>query len=558
MTRHFSMAAIAIIIAVGAVVSYHYLGSPDALNFSWAHAADATPIVANAILAIRAKRDDLKTRAEAKLAELTDDLAEADARRIETEHDEIVRQLDAANAELEAAEAEERAAPTRRTQEPKADAAAVRAAVEADRKRQAAIRKLGAQFKMDPDFIERHAAAETTVDQFRAVVLDKLASADSAGPKGTGSVEVTTDEAEAKRLAMTDAIASRMAISGGHKINVPEHARGYMNMSVVEVAAECVGYRGLLRTGRQVSEVLERAFSNRSFVGMSTSDFPAIFLDAMNKRLLARYQAAAPTYRRFSAPYTAVDFRAMNVIRAGDFPALQPLGEMGEIKSGKFGESKEQFKVAPYAVRLNISRTMIVNDDLGAIDQILGSAGIRVADWENAKAFEKLLLNSSAGPTLLTDAKAVFHVDHGNLAGAGTAITIAAVGSGRAAMMKQTTLDGIKANFTPSTILTGPDKQTEAEQLLTTITPALIANAVPEGLRRLQPVADANVTGNAWYLFADPAVAPTFVYGYLEGFEGPRLSSQEEFGVQGLSAKLEHDFGVEAIDYRGAYRNPGA
>jgi hypothetical protein len=108
------------------------------------------------------------------------------------------------------------------------------------------------------------------------------------------------------------------------------------------------------------------------------------------------------------------------------------------------------------------------------------------------------------------------------------------------------------------TILTGPDKQTQAEQLLTQITPAQSSNVVPESLRRLAPVADANISGNAWYLFADPAIAPCFVYGYLEGFEGPRLTSQEEFGVQGLSTKLEHDFGVSAIDYRGGYRNPGA
>ena len=124
--------------------------------------------------------------------------------------------------------------------------------------------------------------------------------------------------------------------------------------------------------------------------------------------------------------------------------------------------------------------------------------------------------------------------------------------------MKQKTLDGIIANFAPVTLLTGPDKQTEAEQLLTSITPAQASNAVPESLRRLVPVADANIPGNAWFLFADPAVAPTWLYAYLDGYEGPRLASEEQFNVQGLRVKLEHDFGVAAIDYRGAYRNPGA
>lgn len=125
-------------------------------------------------------------------------------------------------------------------------------------------------------------------------------------------------------------------------------------------------------------------------------------------------------------------------------------------------------------------------------------------------------------------------------------------------MMKQTTLDGIVANFQPRIMLMGPDKQTEAEQFWAPISAAVQANAIPASFRSLEPVADANITGNAWYLFADPAVAPNFVYAYLEGFEGPRLSSMETFDVQGLKVKLEHDFGVAGIDFRGGYRNAGA
>lgn len=556
MRSFYNLAAIAVIAAVAFIVADPAFAS-DHAQVALGHATHVTPILATALAAIRAKCDDLKTRAEAKLAELKDDTSDVDAKRIEKEHDELVRQFDATKAELATAEEEAKRVLTPQT--PVDPSEAARSAVAAERKRQADIRQIGVKFRMAPEFIAQAVEADTTVEAFRHAVLAELEKRQS-GP-AIGTVEIVQDEAETKRAAMVDAMACRLAMASkkpGETITVPDHARGYMAMSMVEVAAECVGHRGLLRTGRQVADVLDRAFSKRNFAGLSTSDFPAIFLDAMNKRLLSRYQTAAPTYRLFSAPYTAVDFRSMNVIRAGDFPSLQPVGQNGEIKAGGFGESKEQFKVAPYAVRVNFSRVMIVNDDLNAIDQILGSAGVRVADWENAQAFAKLLSNAGVGPTLLTDSKAVFHADHTNLAASGTAITIPAVGAGRAAMMKQTTLDGIKANFIPQTILTGPDKQTEAEQLLTSITPALIVNAVPEGLRRLKPVADANIAGNGWYLFADPQIAPTFVYGYLEGFEGPRLSSQEEFGVQGMSAKLEHDFGVEAVDFRGAYKNPGA
>src|SRR5205085_744111 len=160
--------------------------------------------------------------------------------------------------------------------------------------------------------------------------------------------------------------------------------------------------------------------------------------NALNVRLLARYQIAQPSYRRWAVPQPAPDFRITPLIRAGDFPALQPVTENGEILHGSFGEAKEQIQVAAHAVQMTISRTMIVNDRLGAIDQVLGSAGARVSDWENQQAYAALTAASGVGPTLLTDSKAVFHTDHANLAGSGSAITVTSVGAGGAALMKQT------------------------------------------------------------------------------------------------------------------------
>ena len=503
---------------------------------------------------------DLTEKASAKMAELVDGIPAEDARRIEGEHDAIVRNIDDAKQALVDAEIAERAAPAPAA--PVVDTARIAdEARAAERKRIAYIREKGEKLNLAADFVARHIEAGSDERAFNAAVVDYLATApaNNAGPTGTTSVEVTRDEGETRRASMVDALTARLARAGGDRgATIPDHARAYGEMGLVEMAAECVGHRGNIRTARAVNEVLDQAFTRSGYGTHSTSDFPGIMLDAMNKRLLARYDVAAPAYRRFAAPYMAGDFRFQNVIRAGDFPALQAVGEGGEIKNGTFSESRERIKVDPYGISFNITRVMIINDNLSAIDQMLGSAGTRVADWENATAFASLLSASGAGPTLLSDNTAVFHANHGNLAGSGAAISVASVGVGRAAMMKQKTLDGIIANFAPVTLLTGPDKQTEAEQLLTSITPAQASNAVPESLRRLVPVADANIPGNAWFLFADPAIAPTWLYAYLDGYEGPRLSSEEQFNVQGLRVKLEHDFGVAAIDYRGAYRNPGA
>ena len=521
------------------------------MSFKHKKAAELRSIVTN-----------LTENAGAKIAELIDGLPAEDVRRIEGEHDAIVRQIDEAKAALVEAEIAERAAAPVAPPAPVVDASRIAdEAIAAERKRIAYIREKAGKLNLPEHFVAAHVDGGSDERAFNSAVVDYLSSKPAAtvGPIGTTSVEITRDEGESRRSGMVDAIVSRLArASGERNVSIPDHARAYGEMHMVELAAECIGHRGHIRNPAEAGRIFEKAFTRSGYGTHSTSDFPAIMLDAMNKRLLARYDVAAPTYRLFAARTTASDLRPQNVIRAGDFPTLQPVNEAGEIKNGTFSESRELIQVFPNGTTFNITRTMIINDQLGAIDQLLSSAGIRVGDWENAVAFASLLSASGAGPTLRTDNTAVFHTNHGNLAASGSAITVASIGAGRAAMMKQKTLDGMIPNITPTTILTGPDKQTEAEQLLTSITPATQAAAVPQSMKRLIPVADANIPGNAWYLFADPTVAPTWQYAYLEGYEGPRLASEEQFNVQGLRVKLEHDFGVAAIDYRGAYRNPGA
>lgn len=510
---------------------------------------------------LRVHLADLETRAKGKIAEITDDTALERAAAIEAEHAQMLKDIEATRAKIADAEraATAKAEEKRAAQKPVVAAAdaidetAVRAAaVASERQRISAIRQLGADFHRSAEFVQQHIEAGTDEAAFRSAILDAM-RADSERHLTFGTVQNgVQDEGETARRGMVDAITFRLARAGGERDAKPtDQARPWAERELCEIAAECVGWRGQLRTSRQITEMFERAFH-------TTSDFPAIFTDAMSNRLLARYQTAEPTYRRWATRYVTPDFRPTNVIRAGDFPAPQPINQAGEIKHGTFGESKEQVQTRAYGIIMNLSRVMIVNDQLGAIDQVLGSYGVRIADWENAFAYEVLLQGSGDGPVLLTDSKRVFHTDHANKAGTPSIIDIANVGIGRAALAKQTTLDGIKANFQAATLLTGPDKQTQAEQLLTSITPALIANAVPESLRRLVPVSDANIPGNYWYLFADPSVAPCFVYSYLEGFEGPRLSSEDVFDVQGMRVKVEHDFGFGGIDFRGAFRNAGA
>ena len=77
---------------------------------------------------------------------------------------------------------------------------------------------------------------------------------------------------------------------------VEQHAQradDFLGMGFVEIAAECIGHRSHIRTSQQAIDVLQRAFQ-------TTSDFPAIFANVLNKTLLARYELAEPTYKLIS------------------------------------------------------------------------------------------------------------------------------------------------------------------------------------------------------------------------------------------------------------------
>lgn len=365
--------------------------------------------------------------------------------------------------------------------------------------------------------------------------------------RGAPAARILRDERDTRRQGMTEALIAQMA----RQRDVDGSARGYMGMGLAEMAAATIDYRGGLRTAADRLRVVEMAMH-------TTGDFPSILENALSKRFMAAYQVAEPTYRRIATRLDFMDFRPHPVSQVSDFPAMQDVAEGGEIKFGTLGDKKETLQLVAKATALNISRQMIVNDDLGAIDRVLAGAGRAAARDEETWFYTMFLSGSSSdGPTLAETTRQVFNTTDGTKAASGAAISVTTLAAGRAAIQKHTGLRGEKLSISPSILLVGPDKLTEAEQVVAPLLPALTTSVNPF-TGRLVPVSTAHITGNAWYLLADPATMPAFAYGFLSGEEGPRLRIEEPFGRQGVSVSLEQDFGCGAIDRRGVYKNAGA
>lgn len=388
-----------------------------------------------------------------------------------------------------------------------------------------------------------------TVDAARAAVLDSLAANDAAG--GARSQPVLRggmDETVTRAQAMQESIVAQLT-------NQPPsdlvRSMDLVGASLVELARERLSERRMPNSFGGREELLHRAFH-------STSDFPQLFENALNRSLAARYALANPTYRAIARQRSYMDFRDHTTVRPGDFPTLKPVGqEAGEVKGGTFGESAEKTRVLPYGVRVNLSRQMLVNDSLGAIQQVLNDRGAAVARFEEATFYAMMLVAAGAGPTLLETTRPVFNTTDGSLAAVAAAITVASVGIGRAALGKRTSKDGAMLNLQSSILLVGPDKLTEAEQLVAPIQAQQAGNVNPFS-GRLTVASTGYIPGNAWYVFANPAEAACFEWGLLDGYEAPRFRMEDVFGTQGTALTLEHDFGCGAIDFRGGYRNAGA
>jgi hypothetical protein len=192
---------------------------------------------------------------------------------------------------------------------------------------------------------------------------------------------------------------------------------------------------------------------------------------------------------------------------------------------------------------------------------VVAGRGAAVAAFEDATFWAMFLSGTLLdGPTLTETGRQVFNTNAADLtkAGTATAITVAALAAGRAAMRKKKSLDGQDLNVAPRILLVGPDKETEAQQLLSPIQAQQAGNVNPFPSEGIQIVVTPRILDNVWYLLADPSVLPNFMFGFLSGDEGPRFRMEEPFGVQGIRFSIERDFGCGAIDFRGGWKNAGA
>lgn len=441
-------------------------------------------------------------------------------------------------------------------------------AVTTERTRVSTIRSLVAKHNLPATFGDELVQNAATVEDARAKILDKLAEQGDAANIGHNSPARVTQDGRDKFIegatnwllvkAGVASIVEQAAKARGETIRIdPGEFRGVRNADLARETLQMGGARNL---PRDADSIVRLAMTSQgSAITQTTSDFSILFETAMRKTLQAAYATTPDTWTRFCGIGSVQDFRDHNRYLRGSFGALDNVNEAGEFKNKPIPDgAREKIRATTKGNIINLSRQAIVNDDMDVF------SGLAVDLGRAAKLTIEIdvyaLLNSN--PTM-GDGVALFHASHGNLAGAGAAPSVTAFDAIAVAMASQKDVSGNEfLDIRPSiglfplglrgaaVTLNGSQYDPDAVNKLQRPN---IVNGLLEDV-----VSTPRLSGTAYYFFADPNVAPALEVAFLNGVTEPYTDNQDGWRVDGTEWKVRHDYGVAAVNYRSAYKQPGA
>lgn len=411
---------------------------------------------------------------------------------------------------------------------------------------QAELAKLAAQCEDDTA-----CTAEAAGGKLLALVAKGVTP---ANPTGGPRIVTTEDEADKFRAAASESIMARAGVLArdGKRV-IASDANPLRGRKLLALAEASLRRLGISTDGMDQMKIVARAFTQTG------SDFPVLLEVTMHKVLQAAYATQADTWSLFCAIGSVSDFRAHNRYRVGSFGNLDSLTEVGEFKNKSIPDGeKASITAGTKGNIINLSRQAIINDDLSAFSSL--AAGLGRAARRTIESDVYALVNT---PGNYSDGVALFHANHGNLAAAGGAPSVTAFDAVRTAMASQKDVSGNDYLDIQPSIWLGPiGLKGDADVINQSKYDPDASNKLERVNKALgifsRTIGSPRLTGTAWYAFCDPQVAPALEVAFLDGNQEPYLENEVGFSVDGTRWKVRHDYGVAWVEFKSAYKNPGA
>lgn len=301
---------------------------------------------------------------------------------------------------------------------------------------------------------------------------------------------------------------------------------------------------------------------------LSTSDFPTIFGDVLDRELMAQYEQLQPIWPQFARRTVVRDFRAKKFVDLiGGRGLLEAVPELSPYPQRELDEGEHELQVGKFGGRIGISWEAIVNDDLDMFRDLPGRLAQAARDTEDHVATS--LLTDGNGPNANLFSATAVHGTTTNLLAGNPALSMSALSAAITAVTSRRDTDGRPVAISGFVLVVPPGLEVTALQIINTTTVELGAAADPSRqivnnwLRgKVQVVVNPWLTvvdlganaATSWYLVPVPAASRSaLVVGFLRGHETPDLRMRADTGTRvggGNVPAEEGSYDVDEVSYR--------
>lgn len=372
-------------------------------------------------------------------------------------------------------------------------------------------------------------------------------------------IEAGRDEGDTQRQRTVDAILARAGVLTGAAADTARQGNPHAHSTLLAIAESSLIRAGINTRGMDREQLARTALA---LGPQSTSDFPVLLENTLHRMVIGGYTLTPFTWSRFCSVGTLSDYRPHNRYHLSSFSDLKEVNEAGEYENGVLGDAKKETITGKRKGRiLQITPEVLINDDLGGMQRISFALGQAAGRTIEKDVYALFALNGGAGPTM-NDGKALFHVDHANIAGTGAAPSVTSFDLIRQQLASQKDpgdndyLDIAAAIFLGPLSLGGLARQINAAEYDDESQKNQRRPNIVRGMFR-DIVDTPRLPATVWYAFADPNIEPVIEVAFLGGIQQPRLEQETNFRTDGLSWKVTHRYGTAGVGYRGAIKNAG-
>jgi len=290
----------------------------------------------------------------------------------------------------------------------------------------------------------------------------------------------------------------------------------------------------LLEAERFVRDIYDGRRGLHQFAeAMSTSDFPLLFADSLDRQLYGAYQATTPTWQNYARPALVNDFRTVKrFATSGVRGILSKVGELSEHERRSQTEALYSYAVSKYEAGFALSLEAMINDDLNAFMRLPQDLAASVVDSE--ERFVTTLFADASGP------HATYYTGGNlNLLTGNPSLTRSALQAAFTVLRKRTDANGNPIQVNAVELVVGPGLETTAREIIDAVeyrsvgangdVTIIKGSGVAANLRIsvntwIPSVCSTANADTSWWLFANPqGERPALEFGHLRGFEAPAL-----------------------------------